>query len=242
VAPVRRLTKILIAIGAAIVLLAALAFAGWYFFLKSDPEPRVSIKKTSVAEGGALNGTYRVSPGDANSIVGYRVQEVLAAVGFESTATGRTSDITGSFTIEGVTVKDVNVTANLLSLKSDRDMRDNRIKTLGLESEKFPESKFVLAQPINFQSIPKAGETVKATAVGDFTLHGGDATGVDPPRRALGRARHPGHRESQRQIRGLSDGGAEHRQLRLREGRGRDGVPDLLPQGLGAIEAPRRRG
>jgi polyisoprenoid-binding protein YceI len=169
---VRRLTKILIAVGAAVVLLAALAFAGWYFFLKSDTEPRVAIKKTPVAEGGALDGTYRVGPGDANSIVGYRVQEMLAAVGFESTATGRTSDITGSFTIEGMTVKDVNVTANLLTLKSDRDMRDNRIKTLGLESEKFPESKFVLAQPVNFQSIPKAGETVKATAVGDFTLHG----------------------------------------------------------------------
>jgi polyisoprenoid-binding protein YceI len=168
----RRLTKILIAIGATIVVLLALAFAGWYFFLKSDPAPRVSIKKTPVSEGGALDGTYRVSPGDPNSIVGYRVQEMLAAVGFETTATGRTSEITGTFTIQGMTVKDVNVTANLLSLKSDREMRDNRIKTLGLESEKFPESKFVLAQPINFQSVPKAGETVKATAVGDFTLHG----------------------------------------------------------------------
>ena len=168
----RLLTKVLIAIGAVIVLLVGLAFAGWYFFLKSDPEPRVSIKKTPVAEGGALDGTYRASPGDPNSIVGYRVQEVLAAVGFESTATGRTSEITGSFTIEGMTVKDVNVSANLLGLKSDREMRDNRIKTLGLESEKFPESKFVLVEPINFKSVPKAGETVGATAVGDFTLHG----------------------------------------------------------------------
>lgn len=168
----RLLTKILIAAGAVVVLLIALAFAGWYFFLKSDPEPRVSIKKTPVAEGGAIDGTYRVSPGDPNSIVGYRAQEMLAAVGFETTATGRTSDITGTFTIEGMTVKDVNVSADLLTLKSDREMRDNRIKTLGLESEKFPESKFVLAQPIKFDSVPKAGETVRATAVGDFTLHG----------------------------------------------------------------------
>jgi polyisoprenoid-binding protein YceI len=168
----RRLYKILIALGVTIVVLIAVAFAGWYFFLKSDPEPRVSIKKTPVAEGGALDGIYRVSPGDPESLVGYRVQEVLAAVGLESTATGRTSEINGSFTIEGMTVKDVNVTANLLSLKSDREMRDNRIKTLGLESEKFPESKFVLSEPINFKSVPKAGETVRATATGDFTLHG----------------------------------------------------------------------
>ena len=165
----RRLLKWLVL---GVVVVVALGFAGWYFFLKSDPEPRVSIKKTPVSEGGALDGTYRVNPGDANSIVGYRVQEELAAVGFESTATGRTSDINGSFTIEGMTVKGVNVTANLLTLKSDRDMRDNRIKTLGLESEKFPESKFVLAEPINFESTPKPGETVRAMAVGDFTLHG----------------------------------------------------------------------
>jgi polyisoprenoid-binding protein YceI len=168
----RRLYKILIGAGVVVVVLVALAFAGWYFFLKSDPEPRVSIKQTPVAEGGVLDGTYSVGPGDPASIVGYRVQEQFAAGVVESTATGRTSEITGSFTIEGMTVKDVNVTANLLSLKSDREMRDNRIKTLGLESEKFPESRFVLAEPINFQSVPKVGETVRATAVGDFTLHG----------------------------------------------------------------------
>jgi polyisoprenoid-binding protein YceI len=168
----RRLYKILIAAGAVVVVLVAVAFAGWYFFLKSDPEPRVAIKRTPVAEGGALDGTYSVSPGDPQSIVGYRVQEQFAAGVVESTATGRTSDITGSFTIQGMTVRDVNVTANLLTLKSDRDMRDNRIKTLGLESETFPESKFVLAEPLSFRSVPKAGETVRATAVGDFTLHG----------------------------------------------------------------------
>jgi polyisoprenoid-binding protein YceI len=168
----RRLYKLLIAAGAVVVVLVALAFAGWYFFLKSDPEPRVSIERTPVAEGGALDGTYSVSPGDPDSIVGYRVQEQFAAGVVESTATGRTNEITGSFTIEGMTVKDVDVTANMLSLKSDREMRDNRIKTLGLESEKFPESRFVLAEPMNFRSVPKAGETVRATAVGDFTLHG----------------------------------------------------------------------
>jgi len=93
-------------------------------------------------------------------------------VGFESTATGRTDEINGSFTIDGMTVKNVSVDASLLSLKSDRDMRDNRIKTLGLESEKFPQSKFVLTEPISFQSVPQAGQTVRATAKGNFTLHG----------------------------------------------------------------------
>jgi polyisoprenoid-binding protein YceI len=167
-----RLAKILIGVGAAVVLLVGLAIGGWYFFIKSDPEPPAEITKTTVVGGGTLDGTYRVAPGDPESFVGYRVQEQLAAGVVESTATGRTSEMTGSFTIDGMTVKDVTVDANLLSLTSDREMRDNRIKTLGLESERFPQSKFVLTEPISFRSVPKEGETVRATARGDFTLHG----------------------------------------------------------------------
>jgi polyisoprenoid-binding protein YceI len=168
-----RLTKILIAASVAVVLLVVGGgFAIYKIFLESNPKPPAEITKTTTADGGTLDGTYRAASGDAQSFVGYRVQEELAAVGVESTATGRTSEVTGSFAIDGMTVKDVTVDANLLNLKSDRDMRDNRIKTLGLESEKFPQSKFVLSEPIDFKSVPKVGDTVRATAKGDFTLHG----------------------------------------------------------------------
>jgi polyisoprenoid-binding protein YceI len=168
-----RLTKILIAAAVAVVLLVVGGgFAIYKIFLESNPEPPAEITKTTTAGGGTLDGSYRAASGDAQSFVGYRVQEELAAVGVESTATGRTSEVTGSFAIDGMTVKDVTVDANLLNLKSDRDMRDNRIKTLGLESEKFPQSKFVLSEPIDFKSVPDVGETVRATAKGDFTLHG----------------------------------------------------------------------
>ncbi len=168
-----RLAKILIATAVIVVLLVVGGgYAFWKVFLEADTKPKASITKTTVKGGGTLDGTYSVAPDDPQSFVGYRVQEQFAAAALESTATGRTTDMTGSFTIDGMTVKDVTVDANLVTLKSDKDMRDNRIKTLGLESEKFPQSKFVLTQPINVKSVPKAGETVKATAKGDFTLHG----------------------------------------------------------------------
>src|SRR2546430_15530010 len=176
----RLLTKILIGVGALVVLLAALAFGGWYFFIKSDPKPPAAISKTTTVGGGTLDGTYPAASGDPQSFVGSRVQEQLAAVGVESTATGRTSEVTGSFAIDGMTVKNVTVDANLLNLTSDRDMRDNRIKTLGLESEKFPQSKFVLTQPISFKPAPTVGETFRATAKGDFTLHGATRPGSIP--------------------------------------------------------------
>jgi polyisoprenoid-binding protein YceI len=168
----RLLYKILIAVGAAVVVLAGLAFAGWYFFIKSDPEPPAKITRTTTVEGGTLDGTYRVTPGDANSFVGYRVQEQLVGGAIEQTTTGRTSDITGSFTITGKTVQDVTVTADLRTLTSDRTQRDDAIKDRGLESNRFPEAKFVLTEPIERQELPEVGETVTATARGDFTLHG----------------------------------------------------------------------
>jgi polyisoprenoid-binding protein YceI len=167
-----RLAKVLIAVGVAVVVLVGGAFAAWYFLWRSDPEPRAAIEKTSTTQGGTLDGTYTLTSGDPNSFVGYRVQEQFAAAVVESTATGRTSDVTGSFTITGSTVQEVDVLANLLTLTSDREMRDNRIKTLGLESERFPESRFVLVEPIELPKSPEVGETVTATAVGDFTLHG----------------------------------------------------------------------
>ena len=168
-----RLTKILIAAAVAVVLLVVGGgFAIYKIFLETDTKPEAEITKTTVVGGGTLDGTYRITSGDPQSFVGYRVQEQFAAGVVESTATGRTSEMTGSFTIDGMTVKDVTVDANLLNLKSDREMRDNRIKTLGLESERFPQSKFVLSEPIQFKAVPKAGQTVRATAKGDFTLHG----------------------------------------------------------------------
>jgi polyisoprenoid-binding protein YceI len=167
-----RLTKILIGLGVAIVVLAGLAAGGWYFFIKSDPEPPAKITKTTTVGGGTLDGTYRVAPGDANSFVGYRVTEQLVGGAIDQTATGRTSDVTGSFTITGTTVRDVSVTADLRTLTSDRDQRDNAIKDRGLESNRFPEAKFVLTAPIKEPKLPTAGETVTTTARGDFTLHG----------------------------------------------------------------------
>jgi polyisoprenoid-binding protein YceI len=175
-----RLAKILIGLGIAVVVLVGAAVAAWFLFIKSDPEPRAAIEETPVVtdpEGQApdsseLDGTYTVAPGDADNFVGYRVTEQFVAGLVDNVATGRTSDVTGSFTIRGTTVEEVDVTANLLTLKSDRDRRDNRIKTLGLESETFPEAKFVLTEPIDFGEVPQAGETVRADAVGDFTLHG----------------------------------------------------------------------
>jgi polyisoprenoid-binding protein YceI len=165
----------LIIVGAAVVVLVVGAVALWYFVLKSDAEPRAAIEETPVVGGGGpIDGTYVLRPGDADSFVGYRVQEQFVGALVESTATGRTNEVEGSLTVSngGVTVDDVQVSADLTTLTSDRAQRDDRIRTLGLESDTFPEATFVLTRPMETDTAPKRGETVNATAVGDFTLHG----------------------------------------------------------------------
>lgn len=162
--------KILVGLVGAVVVLGIAGFAGWYFLIRSEAEPRAKIEETPVQEEGTLDGTYQLQAG-TDSFVGYRVQEQFAGA-LESTATGRTGDVTGTFAITGNRVEQATMTANLLTLASDRAMRDNRIRTLGLESEQFPESTFVLTEPIELPEEPTPGETVEGIATGDFTLHG----------------------------------------------------------------------
>jgi polyisoprenoid-binding protein YceI len=157
----------------AVLVVAVVGFAGWYFFLKSDPAPRAAIQETPTAAApGTLDGTWTVKPGNQDNFVGYRVTEKLFANVTESTATGRTDNVTGTMTIAGTTVSDITVTADLRDLKSNQDFRDGRLHTQAIESDKFPEAKFVLTQPITLPAVPTVGETVTVDATGDFTLHG----------------------------------------------------------------------
>ncbi len=159
-----------------LVLVVGIAVAGWYFFLKSDPAPRAAIKETPVVTDATAaagpDGTWVVKPGGSDNFVGYRVTEKLFANISETEATGRTDNVTASMTIDGTTVSDVTVTADLRDLTSDKSFRDGAIHSQGIESDTFPEAKFVLTSPIELNSAPAAGETITADATGDFTLHG----------------------------------------------------------------------
>jgi len=170
----RLLTKILIGVVALAVVLVGGFFAVYKIWLESDPEPRAEIVETETTTGGELDGTYTIvtGPPETSTFVGYRVTEQLVSAVIEQETTGRTPDVTGTFTISGDTVDQVNLTANLLNLQSDNGQRDNAIRTRGLESERFPEATFVLTEPIELPAAPEVGETVTATAIGDLTLHG----------------------------------------------------------------------
>lgn len=166
----RRILKLLVL--TVVVVVVGGGAALYWFVIRSDAKPRAHIVQTHVRAGGALDGTWTLHPSDGRSFVGYRVQEQFAAATIESTATGRTGDVQGTLRVNGTTVDDVTVTANLATLKSDKSLRDERLHTMGIETDKFPDAKFVLTQPIQLAQVPAEGQTLDTTAVGDFTLHG----------------------------------------------------------------------
>ena len=126
------------------------------------------------AEGVDVTGAWVVQGGaevrEDGTFVGYRVDEVLA--GINNAAVGRTADVTGEVTIDGDAVTTGTFTADLTTLESDEDRRDNRLRTDGLQTDQFPQATFALTAPIDLGDTPVAGEPIDVAATGDLTLHG----------------------------------------------------------------------
>ncbi len=99
------------------------------------------------------------------------MQETLATVGAQE-AVGRTSNVTGSLTIDGTTITAVDMTADMTTLQSDESNRDRQLQRQGIETGTFPTATFTLTQPIELDAVPAEGEIVTVTATGDLTLHG----------------------------------------------------------------------
>ena len=93
------------------------------------------------------------------------MREKLAFLPAKNDAVGRTSDITGSAESTDDTFTKADFEIDLTTLTSDQDRRDQRIREIGVESDRFPTAKFSLTKPLAL------GES-KVDATGDLTLHG----------------------------------------------------------------------
>jgi polyisoprenoid-binding protein YceI len=123
------------------------------------------------ASSGSLDGTWKVSSA-SDSFVGYRVREQLSILPAPSDAVGRTTAVDGQLEVSGLQITAVDVTADMTQLTSDKSMRDERLRIMGLGTDAFPQAEFVLTSPIEFASQPPKGKTVSAAAEGTLTLHG----------------------------------------------------------------------
>jgi polyisoprenoid-binding protein YceI len=132
-----------------------------------------STEPGASAAAGDLAGTWSIGDG---SVVGYRVREKLASLPAQSDAVGRTASVTGQATIEAeagtVRVTAAQFQADVTTLTSDRDMRDRRIHTMGLESDTYPTASFTLTSPIDVPATALTGGTVDVNLTGDLEIHG----------------------------------------------------------------------
>lgn len=125
------------------------------------------------AADGEVAGTWTVTTG---SQAGYRVREQLASVPAGSDAVGRTSDVSGSITIESddttTTLTGGTLTVDTTTIASDERMRDNRLRTEGLETDAFPTATFAITGPVEIPAAAVSGTATDLSLTGDLTLHG----------------------------------------------------------------------
>jgi polyisoprenoid-binding protein YceI len=130
-----------------------------------DVSPPVAAGSVDPSVG--LEGTWVVADG---SQVGYRVKEIL--FGQSSEAVGRTSDVTGSFTIAGAQVTEGKFEADLTSMKSSEERRDRQFQGRIMNTARYPTATLALTQPLDLSSIDPQQTEGSATATGDLTVHG----------------------------------------------------------------------
>lgn len=172
-------TKLLV--GAAVAAVAAFAGAYFLFFTPDSPDPLTLTQNpgttaadgTGAVAGDNMAGLWTVAAG---SEARYRAQEKLAALPARSEAVGRTQAVTGQLRLDDaggtVTATEARFEADLTQLRSDDQRRDNRIRTEGLESQRFPKATFVATEPLQVPGLPPTGQSAKVSAVGDLTIHG----------------------------------------------------------------------
>lgn len=124
---------------------------------------------TDTLDATALAGAWSVSDG---SEAGYRVDEVLN--GTDVTVTGRTDDVTGTFTIgdTGLTLDAAELTVDVASIATDSDNRDEYFRSQAMNVSEYPTATFTLTEPVTLDSAPASGEVVKTQATGELTLAG----------------------------------------------------------------------
>lgn len=137
--------------------------------LTLEPSPTTQVAPTTFAEptDQGLDGEWVVG---ADSVVGYRVKEIL--FGQSTEGVGRTSAITGSLTVEGREVTAAEFEVDMTTLQSDSSRRDRQVNGRILDTATYPTATFSLRASIALTDAALAGEELVVEVPGMLTLRG----------------------------------------------------------------------
>ena len=185
--------RVLIALPLVVVALLVVAAGSWWFFIResnslatSAPDiptelvastPGAGSTAAASTSGTAGSGdplTFTILP--ARSDASYFVGEKLAALPLPSTAKGSTNAITGSFRLTPSGDLDpshpAKFTVDLTQLRSDKDMRDARVQSQGLQTQTFPKATFTATKVTGWDASAPAGQEQDVQLTGTLDLHG----------------------------------------------------------------------
>ncbi|MFC6354861.1 YceI family protein [Luethyella okanaganae] len=136
----------------------------------ADPAPTVQATAPAVGSGMSvddLSGTWKVG---GESFAGYRVDEVLN--GTDVTVVGRTSEVSGTLEVDGLTLTGAEIAVDVASITTDQPNRDAFFRDSTMHVSSFPTATFQLTEPVTASSSPTNGEVQTVTVAGELTLRG----------------------------------------------------------------------
>ena len=162
---------------AALILLALLAIAGpWVYInlIKEDAPDALTLQPAVTTTAGEVQQPTNATDGEwavvADSVVGYRVKEIL--FGQDTEGVGRTSAVTGSLVIANNEVTSAEFSVDMTTIKSDSSRRDRQVNNRILDTATFPTATFALNDPIALTPEALAGSDFTANTTGTLTLRG----------------------------------------------------------------------
>ena len=135
--------------------------------LRLEPAAQTVVETTIADTTSTIDGQWAIA---TDSIVGYRVKEVIVAQSTEGV--GRTSAVKGTLNIAGEQVTEAEFSVDMTTLKSDSSRRDKQVNTRILETATYPTATFTLKQPITLTPEALAGSDLTTQATGTLTLRG----------------------------------------------------------------------
>ena len=145
------------------------------FFVEPAAEAPMLSADDSALESGdgapldpeTLSGDWVVGEG---SYAGYRVDEVLN--GSPVTVTGRTDEVSGTLTLDGLTLEQAAFEVDVASIATDSAQRDSYFRDQAIDASAHPTASFELTAPVTIPGEPAAGEVIEQTLTGDLSIAG----------------------------------------------------------------------
>ncbi|HYG58163.1 MAG TPA: YceI family protein [Symbiobacteriaceae bacterium] len=116
------------------------------------------------------NGTFAITAQE--SVASYAVKEKFLQQNLNGEAVGKTSVINGTLVLTGGSFSTSKVTVDVSTLKSDKEKRDDVLKTRALETAKYPTAEFEVTGVEGPAPAFAEGRETAFKLKGNLTVHG----------------------------------------------------------------------